>query len=577
MKQRVVDQALEEAKIIGVRNILALRGDPPRDDEYRLDTEGGWEGEEMEKNSEEFEWAIDLVKYIRRRYGNFFCIGVATYPEGHTDESQSVDQSYELDLPHLIDKVRAGADFLVTQFFFDVNAYISFEKALREHESGVFRELPIICGLLPIQSYQILKRTTKLAHCRIPQGLLGALEPIKADDERVKQKGISALCNIIQTIRAVKSSQPRGFHFYTLNLEKVVGSILEKCNLIPPVQSLSNGHDFAIDSSPVSNGNDGVPEHHPIDIPPIRNPSELPNSRRPSVSSNHLTSSSCSFSSSHRVHTSTIQPITTASREATWDDYPNGRFGDARSPAFGTPTSYSPYSLPCSPARARTLWGEPISPSAITHLFTSHLSGKNPTQLPWSDDSSPALSRETAIIRDHLLTLTTTRNWLTIASQPAVDGFLSTDSIHGWGPAKGFVFQKPFVEFFCASSDWHYRLRPYLTSPPVAPEISYYAGHPSGAFETSEDRDAVHAVTWGSFLGQEITTATMVEEVSFQAWCREAFGRWEEWAKCCRNGKAREFLRGWKEELVLINVIGHSYQQGEGTRLWEILRQVAER
>ncbi|KAL8905839.1 MAG: hypothetical protein Q9171_006505, partial [Xanthocarpia ochracea] len=514
MKRKVVDEALQEAKIIGVRNILALRGDPPREEEYRLDTESREEEEEVKENNEEFVWAADLVRYIRRKYGDFFCIGVAAYPEGHSDESHPREQSHEKDLPYLLQKVQAGADFLVTQFFFDVNAYTRFEKMLREHDSGVFREIPIIPGLLPIQNYQILKRTSKLAHCRIPPGLLEALDPIKADDEEVKRKGVDAICDIIKEIQAIKSHGPRGFHFYTLNLEKVVGSILEKCHLIPPELPLIDGVDSAIDDSLVTtNGINGTAQKTVNGISQLRKSSNLPSSRRPSMTSNHLTTTdSSSCPGLNTTNPATNQSITTTSREATWDDYPNGRFGDARSPAFGTPISYSPCSLPCTPAQARSLWGEPTTHSAITDLFTSHLSGKPPTQLPWSDDASPTLSPETALIRDHLLTLTTTRHWWTIASQPAVDGLLSTDPIHGWGPANGFVFQKPFVEFFCPLDDWHNRLKPHLTSASIAPQISFYAGTSSGRFESSESSEAVHVVTWGSFLGKEIMTATMVEE-----------------------------------------------------------------
>ncbi|KAL8781939.1 MAG: hypothetical protein Q9213_005778, partial [Squamulea squamosa] len=514
MKRRVVDEALQEAKIIGVRNILALRGDPPREKEYRLDIEEGEEEEEVKENNEEFVWAVDLVRYIRRKYGDFFCIGVAAYPEGHSDESHPRDQNYEKDLPFLIEKVQAGAEFLVTQFFFDVNAYMRFEKILREHKSGVFRNIPIMPGLLLIQNYQILKRTTKLAHCRIPPGLLEALDPIKADDEEVKRKGIDAICDIIREVQAVKSDQPRGFHFYTLNLEKVVGSILENCNLIPLEPSSINGSDSAIDDSPAkTNGINGTKHDFPNGIPQIRKPSNQPSSRRPSLTTNHLvTNDRPSSPAPNTTSVSNNQPIATTLREATWDDYPNGRFGDARSPAFGTPGSYYPCSLPCTPSQARSQWGEPTSPSAITALFASHLSGKPPCQLPWSDNSSPTLSPETALIRDHLLTLNTTRNWWTIASQPAVDGLPSTDPIHGWGPAKGFVFQKPFVEFFCPISDWNEVLKPHLTSPSIQPEISFYAGTASGRFESSESSEAMHAVTWGSFLGKEIMTATMVEE-----------------------------------------------------------------
>ncbi|KAL8743735.1 MAG: hypothetical protein Q9190_003935, partial [Brigantiaea leucoxantha] len=511
MRRRLVDDALEQAKAMGVRNILALRGDPPRDEEYRLDNEQ--EEKEIEENNEEFVWAIDLVRYIRRKHGDYFCIGVAAYPEGHADESHPSEQSPEHDLPYLIQKTKAGADFLVTQLFYDLSCYTRFEKMLREHESGVFKDMPIIPGLMPVQNYQILKRTTKLSHCRIPLALSERLDPIKADDEAVKQVGIDALTEIVEGIKAVRSQWPRGFHFFTLNLEKVVSSLLERNGLIPADAPGVDDSDCVIDDTTFSSsGVNGAVNLTTNGFSHLRIPSNASHTRRPSsVSSSKLTSSIRS-SSPNGNHSAVKQSINPASREATWDDYPNGRFGDARSPAFAIPVSYSPSSLPCTPAQGRHLWGEPTTISAVTQLFLSHLAGQPPNQLPWSDDSHD-LSPETALIRPQLTTLTQNRNWWTIASQPAVDGLPSTDPIHGWGPPGGFIFQKPFVEFFLPASDWHNLLCPYLQRPHVKDKISFYAGSRDGSFETSEiDAEAVHSVTWGSFPGKEISTATMVEQ-----------------------------------------------------------------
>ncbi len=76
MSRSLVDEALEQAKALGVRNILALRGDPPRSDEYRE------EGAPISGTSnDEFEWAIDLVRYIRKQYGDYFCVGVKNSSE----------------------------------------------------------------------------------------------------------------------------------------------------------------------------------------------------------------------------------------------------------------------------------------------------------------------------------------------------------------------------------------------------------------------------------------------------------------------------------------------------------------
>jgi methylenetetrahydrofolate reductase (NADPH) len=234
MSRELVDRALEDARSLGIRNILALRGDPPRREEYGINGGGKSDREEVE-----FEWAIDLVRYIRRQYGDYFCIGVAAYPEGHADESHPAGQSLEHDLPYLVEKVQAGADFIMTQLFFDVEAYDAFERRLREHESGAFRKLPIIPGMMPIQSYQMIRRTTKLSHAKVPRAIMGRLDEVKGDDEMVKKVGVDIVSEIVEHIKESPIPAPeggrRGFHFYTLNLEKAVAFILERTNLIPPL------------------------------------------------------------------------------------------------------------------------------------------------------------------------------------------------------------------------------------------------------------------------------------------------------------------------------------------------------
>ena len=559
MKRKVVDEALEEAKALGVRNILALRGDPPREEEYRLEDEMEVGKDEDDRN-EEFTWAIDLIRYIRRVHGNYFCIGVAGYPEGHADQSHPTDQDPLHDLPNLIDKTRAGADFIMTQLFYDVEAYSRYERMLREHESGVFAQIPIIPGLMPLQSYEILMRTTKLAHAKVPLELLHKLQSVKGDDEAVKQVGVEALYDMVESIRDLKAKGPRGFHFYTLNLEKAVSSLVERCSLIPP--DPDDNQISAIDNVTVLvNGDDA--HHHDL-------------SSASSSAAAQLTAYSHRSSSPARPILLNSNPL---SREATWDDYPNGRFGDARSPAFNPPLTYSPTSLTVSPAQALSLWNTPTAPEEITQLFTSYLAGQNPHQLPWSE--SATLSPETALITSELTQLTLQKGYWTIASQPAADGLPSTHPIHGWGPPGGFVFQKAFVEFFVPASTFTTRLGPRLDLLHEEGEISYYAGNASGAFQSSESSEAVHAVTWGSFAGKEIATATMVEEVSFRAWVEEAFGIWGEWARCvgeaARRGRvekarqSRDFLRKTEKDVWLVNVIGHGYQ--EGGRLWEMLME----
>ena len=560
MKRKVVDEALEEAKALGVRNILALRGDPPREEEYRLEDETE-NGKDEDDSNETFTWAVDLVRYIRRVHGDYFCIGVAGYPEGHADQSHPTDQDPLHDLPCLIDKTKAGADFIMTQLFYDVEPYSKYEKMLREHESGIFAQMPIIPGLMPLQSYEILMRTTKLAHAKVPPELLHKLEGVKGDDEAVKQVGVEALHDIVESIRDVRTKGPRGFHLYTLNLEKAVSSLVERCNLIPPDP---DDHQISAidDVTNLVNGDDAAHHHG--------------RSSNSSSAAAQLTANSHRSSSPPRPIPPNSNPL---SREATWDDYPNGRFGDARSPAFNPPLTYSLMSLTVSPAQALSLWNTPTSPEEITHLFTSYLAGRSPKQLPWSE--SATLSPETALITSELTQLILSKGYWTIASQPAVDGLPSTHPIHGWGPPGGFVFQKAFVEFFVPASTFTSTLRPHLDALRKEGEISYYAGNASGAFQSSESNEAVHAVTWGSFAGKEIATATMVEEVSFRVWVEQAFRIWGEWARCvgeaARRGRvekarqSRDFLRKTEKDVWLVNVIGHGYR--EGGRLWEVLME----
>lgn len=573
MKRKVVNEALEEAKALGIRNILALRGDPPRKEEYGIESEED-EGDLEANSNGDLVWAIDLVRYIRRKHGDYFCIGVATYPEGHADESHPTDQNPLHDLPYLIDKTEAGADFIMTQLFYDLDAYLKFEKMLRTHESGVFAKIPIIPGLMPIQSYEILKRTTKLAHAKLPDEILSLLEGVRGDDEAVKRVGVDVLSDIVTGIKHSVPSSPRGFHFYTLNLEKAVGEILSRCELIPPDPD-ETAIAESVTTPPIINGVTNG----------INGTSDTRKHRTLSTTSSsaaaQLTSNSHRSSSPSKATLPTTPAAAVTLREATWDEYPNGRFGDARSPAFNPPLTYSPTSLTVPPALALSLWGTPTTTSEISSLFLNHLSGGPPTQLPWSE--SATLSPETALIKHHLMALTRSKGYWTIASQPAVDGLPSTHPIHGWGPPGGFVFQKAFVEFFVPTRTFIEALGPRLEKLHEEGEVSFYAVNATGHFHSSEKeggvdgKGAVHAVTWGSFKGKEIATATMVEEVSFRQWGEEAFGIWAEWARGVGQAagaredgrRCRAFLGEVRASTTLVNVIGHGYREAD--RLWEVL------
>ncbi|EKD13418.1 uncharacterized protein L3040_002725 [Drepanopeziza brunnea f. sp. 'multigermtubi'] len=581
MSRALVDQALEDAKALGIRNILALRGDPPRSEEYReVDEKGQSAGAAME---EEFEWAADLVRYIRKQYGDYFCIGVAAYPEGHADESDPNGQSLEHDMQYLVGKVAAGADFIMTQLFFDVQAYDAFERKLREHESELFKTIPIIPGMMPIQSYQMIMRTTKLSHARMPPDVMGRLDEVKGDDEMVKKVGVDIVSEIVTHIRRQPAPGSRGFHFYTLNLEKAVSFILERTNLIPPIPLDSESAILDVSSSLGSlqvNGSShkrasrrlssiGSDPHNRVIVSGQKatNPDREATAEEAGVPAEPINT---------RANTLAIsEGEGSLGREATWDDFPNGRWGDARSPAYGEIDGYG-VSLHMSVNQAIKLWGFPTSAADITSLFIRHIEGSL-SAIPWSEEG---LNEETNTIGSQLLKLNQ-KGWWSVASQPAVNGVKSSDSIFGWGPKNGFVFQKAFVELFLPSSDWA-TLHAKLASAATAPTVSWYAANATGEFLSSfpnSDADnrreggaggSTNAVTWGAFPGKEIITPTIIEEVSFRAWAEEAFSIWAEWGRVYPMRSAtKACIDAVAGDVWLVNVIHHEYVEKEG--LWELL------
>ncbi|KAG6290191.1 hypothetical protein E4U09_004540 [Claviceps aff. purpurea] len=593
MSKRLIDKTLEDAKVLGVRNILALRGDPPRREEYRTEDDSETDGD-----GDDFTWAKDLVRHIRKKHGDYFCIGVAAYPEGHSDESHPVGQSLQHDLPYLVDKVQTGADFIMTQLFFDIDAYDEFEKTLRDHPSGAFKTIPIIPGLMPVQSYQMIKRTTKLSHAKMPSAIMDRLNAVQGDDEKVKLVGVDIISELIDQIRTIKnrSPGPKGFHFYTLNLEKAVSFIVERTGLIPDDGNKKEEAVMDGTSSPLATNHTSPPSLQ-VNGNLISSNSRRSSRRRSSFGSDPYNrvivggrpvtrpdwetsgqeAGVPADSLNSRANTLAIsEGEGVLGREATWDDFPNGRFGDARSPAYGEIDGYG-VSLHMSGTQAVNLWGRPKTIADVKDLFVQHIKGDVPA-IPWSEEG---LSAESSTIQDRLLGMNA-RGWLTVASQPAVNGISSSDRTFGWGPANGFVFQKAFAEFFLPSTDWHV-LADKLKGSDYCDSVCFYAANAAGDFMSSDmssgsgaspARDvataSTNAVTWGVFPGKEIVTPTIIEEVSFKAWSEEAFGIWGEWAKVYgRGSESEKFLSGIRADYWLVNIIHHDFVDGEA--LWTLL------
>jgi methylenetetrahydrofolate reductase (NADPH) len=579
MSRALIDEALEEAKVLGIRNILALRGDPPRSEEYNMHGE--------DDSNKDFTFAVDLVRYIRKKYGDYFCLGVAAYPEGHPVDSYQDVQDPVRDLPYLVEKTLAGADFIMTQLTYDIDAYTKFEQMLRNHESGAFKTIPIIPGLMPIHSYKILTRTTKLSHVKVPPQIMSKLEAVKHDDDAVKRIGVDVLSGLVEAVKEIPCPGFRGFHFYTLNLEKTVSFIIERCGLIPDYPEDTNAVvDDDYTTAPTGAQNRSLSRrrassvnslpHNRVIVDRLQVPSD--GSSRASTHEAPAASAGMPAMPPDRNTTLQISEGQGAlGREATWDDFPNGRWGDARSPAFGEIDGYGP-SLHVSGAVARRIWGYPVSREDISTLFRRHVSG-DLYIVPWSEggaeENSSGLNAETEVIRPELLKLIDSKGWWTLASQPAVNGVRSDDATFGWGPpGEGFVFQKPFVEFFCPSKDFQTVLKP-LFAKHGHEKLAWFATNLKGEFESSLPADPAHAdtiemnpnnvnaVTWGVFRGKEIVTPTIIEEVSFRAWGEEAFRIWDEWRRVYPRGTPTErLLEEVKNDVWLVCVVGQDFGAG---------------
>ncbi|MBL8292966.1 MAG: methylenetetrahydrofolate reductase [NAD(P)H] [Bryobacterales bacterium] len=182
----------------GVRNILALRGDPPRD--------------AATLNHTHFRYAIDLIGFLASGFD--IDIGAACYPETHPEAINADD-----DLRHAVEKTRLGAKFLITQLFFDNAHYYRFLD--RAHRAGI--TVPIVPGIMPITNVSQVERFTKLCGASIPGPLAARLNRYREDHGAVMACGIE---HAITQCRELLDRGVPGLHFYTLNKSHATRGIL---------------------------------------------------------------------------------------------------------------------------------------------------------------------------------------------------------------------------------------------------------------------------------------------------------------------------------------------------------------
>jgi methylenetetrahydrofolate reductase (NADPH) len=191
---------LEQIRALGIKNVLALRGDPPS-------------GSEFTKTEDGFEYAYELVKFIRETAE--FSIGVAGFPEGHV----ACTEGKHVDWHRLKDKIDQGADFVITQLFFRNSDYFECRDFLAR--LGV--TVPIVPGILPILTTTQIKRFIALCGAGLPGNLIRELEKRGDDNEAVTQFGIEYATE--QCEELLREGAP-GLHFYTLNKSRSTTEVM---------------------------------------------------------------------------------------------------------------------------------------------------------------------------------------------------------------------------------------------------------------------------------------------------------------------------------------------------------------
>lgn len=371
MDENLIKDSIKSAVNKGITNILALRGDPPEGTDK-------WNAKDLN-----FQYAVDLVKYIRKEYGNNISICVAGYPEGHPDGN------YQDDLKYLLQKFQAGADFIITQLFFDVKLFLKFYQDCR----NIGISCPILPGILLLSNYNSFKRMTGFCKVHVPQNIIDDLEPIKNDDAAVTEYGIKLAVNMCKELI---SNKILGLHFYTLNKEASVTKVLEQLGLL---KNLSERR-------------------------------ALPWKAR--IGTNEST-----------------RPIFWANlkeyyinRTSDWNKFPNGRWGDSSESQYGHLQDYHLFGIEGGTKKNKLkLWGKPETIDDIKNVFINYLLGKI-SYIPWSE----SVVEETNVIQEKLINIIK-KGYLTINSQPKMNG-LPSDNKLGWGGKGGYIYQKEYLEFF---------------------------------------------------------------------------------------------------------------------------------
>ncbi|MGA7296512.1 MAG: methylenetetrahydrofolate reductase [NAD(P)H] [Rhodanobacteraceae bacterium] len=195
-----ITHLLDEYKSMGCRRVVALRGDLP----------SGMAG------PGDFVYASELVAFIREHYGNHFHVEVGCYPETHPQADHAA-----IDMQHFANKVKAGADGAITQYFFNADGYFRFVDEARS--AGV--EVPIVPGIMPISNFAQLRRFSDICGAEIPRWITTRMQAFGDDVHSIRELGADVVASLCR--RLLDGGAP-GLHVYTLNRAVATTAVLDR-------------------------------------------------------------------------------------------------------------------------------------------------------------------------------------------------------------------------------------------------------------------------------------------------------------------------------------------------------------
>lgn len=452
-----------------------------------------------------FEHAADAVAWVRAEFGAAFSVGVMGYPCGHGEYG-----SLEEDMEALRAKVAAGADFVLAQHVHEARTFLDWREAVGR--AGV--AVPIIASVMPVQSYDSFMQVNAYTGVAIPPSMLSTLQSLAEDRKAVREFGNR---HVVALMKDLMAAGVNVLHLHTLNLEAVIRSVLQDVGLCGP----------------------GAGARRKLPWRPSGDAARRAEDVRPIYWAN--------------------RPASYLQRTAGWEHYPSGRWGSA--PAERAFCEVAPELVEAavvdSVEERRAMWFEnPVHHGDVWEVFARYVEGRVP-RLPWCEVT---LHPETSTISTALSRLNRA-GFLTINSQPRVNGARSEDATFGWGGTGGYVYQKAYVECFAPPRN----LAALMHAVAAFPTITFQAADAAGNTYSNYRTRGAQAVTWGVFPAKEIIQPTVVDPDAFLEWKKEAFALWlSSWATAYEpDSPASELIHDIHDTYFLVNLVDNDFLGGD--------------